>query len=128
MSSDIPPPSVNGKVEASLSTCITDIQSYYNCECSIQSEEWCFVEQCNESVSEKVSKLNVKANDAVKIVEETQIHLERLPDYFAKVDELEIHLDALEVVVKGLDEYSKALEKRFIKAEVSPQGRHPQKV
>jgi hypothetical protein len=96
-----------------LSNSFNAIHTYMEGEMGVQIEEWQFVEQCHEAVRSRYAKIGVKAQLVAQETKTTQDLLEQLPTYFGKVDDLERSLDALEAVAKGLEEYTKALERRF---------------
>lgn len=99
--------------QENLSKCFGDLRTYMEGEMSIQAEEWAFVERCNHVLRHRYGKLNQRADVVVASVQETQRMLDKLPEYYSKVDELDRNLEALEMVVNGLDVYSKVLETKY---------------
>jgi hypothetical protein len=79
----------------------------------VQQEEWLFVDKCNATLRARYARLNQRADVVTHAVEEARKLVDRLPEYYSKVDELERTLDALELVSSGLDNYSKVLEKKY---------------
>eukprot|EP00744_Colponema_vietnamica_P012383 GILI01017390.1.p1 GENE.GILI01017390.1~~GILI01017390.1.p1 ORF type:complete len:120 (-),score=4.07 GILI01017390.1:81-419(-) len=106
--------SINGTGTA-FATLFTDLQSYANAEAEINQEQWNFVHRCSTNVREKFDTLQTQAEDSLRVVEENRALISRLPaDLGANIEELERHLANMEAVVKDLDEYSIALERRYL--------------
>jgi hypothetical protein len=96
-----------------LTNCFNAVHTYMEGEMSVQIEEWKFIDQCHDVLRARYAKIGEKAETVGAEVRATQEQLELLPTYFAKVDDLERSLESLEAVARGLEEYTKALEKRF---------------
>lgn len=114
-----PPPPPPVTPEAATVQCLSDIQRYISSEMAVQQEEWTFVDKCNASLRARYARLNQRADVVTHAVEEARKLMDRLPEYYSKVDELERTLDALELVANGLDTYTKVLEGRFVSGEDS---------
>ena len=79
-----------------LGTCFNALHSFMEGEMSVQIEEWNFVDQCHDVLRARYAKIGEKATAVGATVRGTQEQLDQLPTYFAKVDELERNLKALE--------------------------------
>lgn len=98
-----------------LTTFFSDLQAYTHAEAEINQEQWNFVHKCSANVREKFGSLQTQTEESLRAVEENKILISKLPvELGAHIEDLERHLTNMEAVVKELDDYSIALERRYL--------------
>lgn len=101
---------------SSLQDTFTSFHKYVEAESKISQEQWRFFALCNEKVGLEFEEVSKHATAALGMVGETNaIIANALPEGFVlDLEQLEANLDALETIAKGLEEYSFALERRYL--------------
>jgi hypothetical protein len=92
---------------------VADAAQLVECETRLLGEDWRFLAEVNEAHSNRFADLGKEADEVVKSVSEVKAKCADLPSYFALVDELDSNLAILETAAVKLDQYSRALERRF---------------
>ena len=90
-----------------------DVKAFLESEMAMQEEEWAYLLRSNTLLLTRYRELNARANAVTATVEQAQQHLDLLPTYFTKIEQLERNIETIESVVRGLDQYSRILEQRF---------------
>ncbi|ORC92889.1 uncharacterized protein TM35_000022150 [Trypanosoma theileri] len=89
------------------------MQKYVTVEMSAHAEDWKLLGRVSELLQERCQQVRGSTREAVQQMETTAEMMERLRVHFARVDEVESQLATLSDTVNKLDQYSKALAKRF---------------
>eukprot|EP00758_Cryptobia_borreli_P010900 Tbor_TRINITY_DN5612_c1_g1::TRINITY_DN5612_c1_g1_i1::g.8636::m.8636 len=100
----------------SIATAYNDLHAYIQAEASLVKEQWSFVAACNEKIAYDFRGVKRNAELTMTAAQEASDLISNLlPGALTdKLEEFERTLAALETVVAGLDEYSMALERRYL--------------
>jgi hypothetical protein len=113
MSAEAAPSVQAGTAPLELEKFYSDVATLVNCEMKVLAEDWTFLAEVNAMHAAKFSDLCKSADTVVGSVSDVKKTCSQLPTYFALVDELDSSLTVLEAAAVKLDQYSRALEKRF---------------
>ena len=89
------------------------VERLAECEMKVLAEDWTFLGEVNAMHAAKYSDLCRDADDVLRAVSDVKGKIAELPEYFKLIDDLDGSLSALESAAVKLDQYSRALEKRF---------------
>ena len=79
----------------------------------VLAEDWTFLGEVNAMHAARFSELCSDADHVLRAVGDVKAKIAELPEYFKLIDDLDGSLAALEAAAVKLDQYSRALEKRF---------------
>lgn len=113
----LPGSATRGHVE----TFCEDLRLFVEADAAIQHEEWLHLAACNDAMLRKYQGLAARSATVASSVAASRAQLAALPDHLARFDELDRELDGLEAVTRQIDEYSAALERRFLNVRLQHQ-------
>jgi hypothetical protein len=101
---------------AALQDSFKSFHNYVESEAKLSQEQWKFLALCNKKVEMEFNEVAQHADAALSVVSSTNDCIAKsLPEGFVSdLEQLERNLDALETVSKGVEEYSLALERRYL--------------
>ena len=99
---------------AQLGQFYDDVHGYIEGEMAVQQEEWDFIARANEALTSKYNEVGLRVENATGSIRSNNEQLEKLPEVYAQIDELEKQIAALEGTMKSVDAYTGALEKQFM--------------
>ena len=109
------PTSSSNSAADAFGALFSDLKQFSSAEAKINQEQWAFTNLCTAHARQKFSGLQGQAADSLKAVEDNKRLISHLPlDFGTQLDELERHLANMESVVRNLDDYSAALERRYL--------------
>ena len=82
-------------------------------EARVLAEDWTFLRHCNAMHAARFTDLVSDAEASITAIADVKTQCRELPEYFGQIDELDQSLAVLEVAAVKLDQYSRALERRF---------------
>lgn len=82
-------------------------------EARVLAEDWTFLRHCNAMHAARFTDLVRDAEASLTAIADVKTQCRELPEYFGQIDELDQSLAVLEVAAVKLDQYSRALERRF---------------
>eukprot|EP00658_Telonema_sp_P-2_P041178 TRINITY_DN29447_c0_g1_i1.p1 TRINITY_DN29447_c0_g1~~TRINITY_DN29447_c0_g1_i1.p1 ORF type:complete len:134 (+),score=22.00 TRINITY_DN29447_c0_g1_i1:45-446(+) len=99
-----------------LQESFSSFHNYVEAEARLSQEQWRFLALCNQKVEAEFNEVAQHADVALSVVGQTNDCISNaVPEGFVlDLEQLERNLDALETVSKGVEEYSLALERRYL--------------